>query len=407
MKRLHLLKMSRRCVMERVFVVVRYLGMLWIAMGMLSSAYAQTVFNRTLRESVYKVNVTITDRFARTETIPVVLTVYRPPIEGRFPLMILNHGRASAAERSKQPRQRYAQEVKYFISKGFVVIVPTRIGYGETYGTLDPEDANACRLPTLAVKDEALYRQIMATYEFAKTQDYIDTTQWVVAGQSLGGYTTVTIAKRAPPGLVGAINFSGGFGGSPEERRANPCGAHSWEQSLTTTPSARAVPTLWVYWLDDWFWGNVIPQRWFNAFIKGGGVGELVQLPALTGNSHYGFSRNRSAWAPLVDQFMAKLPLQLSALTLQVAAIPSPTGYARPEDYDKVPYIKYAGLARYKEFVTTKNSPRAFAINRDGKWSYAAETDDASEIALENCNNNAQSPCALYVVDSDVVWKPQ
>lgn len=90
-------------------------------------------------------------------------------------------------------------------------MVPNRIGYWESYGDFDPEHS-ACR--SIAAMSIAASEQVLAAVAFAKTLGYVDTSRWLVAGQSVGGLTAVATVGRSPVGLLGGINFSGGTGGS-------------------------------------------------------------------------------------------------------------------------------------------------------------------------------------------------
>jgi dienelactone hydrolase len=371
-----------------------------------ASAQNQEALDSELRESIARVEVTVTDLFSRSETKPVVMTIFRPPGEGKFPLLILNHGRAVEAKRHLQGRQRFNTQARWFVERGFVVMVPTRIGYGETYTAFDPEYVDACRQnPKLDRKDEALYRQIMATYNYAKTLDYVDASRWLIAGQSLGGYTTVAIARRAPEGLLGALNFSGGYGGDPENRKDNSCSPQAWETSLANKVSDSAVPILWIYWKNDWYWGETTPKKWFKAFQTGGGKGDFIHLNPIRGDGHAGFFQDQKNWVPVVEQFLQALPLSLTpvALTKPILA-PPPSGFAGLEQIDKVPYLNDSGREGYKNFLQ-KSFPRAFAINEDGRWGWSNGQWDATNRALNFCNQKAQKPCRLYVVDDDVVWQ--
>jgi dienelactone hydrolase len=372
-----------------------------------SSASAQMLeqLDQELRESIARVDVAVTDLFSRTETKPVVMTIFRPPGEGKFPLLILNHGRAVEAKRHLQGRQRFTTQARWFVERGFVVMVPTRIGYGETYTPFDPEYVGACRQnPTLDRKDEALYRQIMAAYDYAKRLDYVDASRWLIAGVSLGGYASVVIARRAPDGLLGAINFSGGYGGDPENRKGNSCSPQAWETSLANKVSDRAAPNLWIYWKNDWYWGETTPQKWFNAFQTGGGKGEFIHLNPIRGDGHAGFIEDQKNWTPVVEQFLQALPLSLApvALTKPIPA-PPPSGFAGLEQIDKVPYLNDSGREGYKNFLQ-KSFPRAFAINEEGRWGWSSGQWDSTQRALNQCNQKAKKPCQLYAVDEDVVW---
>jgi hypothetical protein len=56
------------------------------------------------------------------------------------PYLVLNHGRPANGNLAGMQRQRYSDNSRYFVSLGFVVLVPTRVGYGESGGP-DVEDS--------------------------------------------------------------------------------------------------------------------------------------------------------------------------------------------------------------------------------------------------------------------------
>ena len=130
----------------------------------------------------------------------------------------MSHGRATTERRAQQARQRFEPLARYLVSMGFVVLVPTRVGYGDTYGDFDPEDHGGCNAMRVEPVATAASDQVIAALSFARTLPYVDASRWVAMGQSVGGLTTVAVAWRNPPGLVGAINFAGGSGGDPERR---------------------------------------------------------------------------------------------------------------------------------------------------------------------------------------------
>jgi dienelactone hydrolase len=168
-----------------------------------------------MREEVVRVNVTLKDLKGRQETRPMPITIFRPPGAGPFPLVVLNHGRAVAGKRAEQRRARFEYAARYFVDKGFVVFVPTRIGYWETYGDFDPEDNWPCNAHSIETTSIAASDQVIAAVKYAKSQAYVDAKRWLVAGQSVGGLTAVVTVGRNPQGLMGGINFAGGMGGNP------------------------------------------------------------------------------------------------------------------------------------------------------------------------------------------------
>src|SRR6185436_8021615 len=100
--------------------------------------------------------------------VEMVVTTFKPDGDGPFPLVIISHGRAAAAvDRAKVPRQRYTDAARYFVQRGFAVVVPTRKGYGETGGS-DPEHSGACVNPAYAPTFDAALESIVPALEWAK-----------------------------------------------------------------------------------------------------------------------------------------------------------------------------------------------------------------------------------------------
>jgi len=185
-----------------------------------AAAPATEVLAKDLQEEIVRIQATVKDLYGHEATKPVPITIYRPAGAGPFPLVVFNHGRAPAEKRARDGRYRPEAVARYLVAKGFVVMVPNRIGYWETYGSFDPEDS-ACR--DIEPMSIAASHQVLATVEFAKTLPYVDATRWLVAGQSVGGLTSVATVGRAPEGLLGGINFSGGTGGNPDVNPGRPC----------------------------------------------------------------------------------------------------------------------------------------------------------------------------------------
>src|ERR1700749_1034243 len=74
-------------------------------------------------------------------------TVFRPPGNARAPLMVMNHGSpASSSERPGMKRPLFTSVSSFFISRGYVVVLPLRRGYGATGGRW-AEDYGPCSNP--------------------------------------------------------------------------------------------------------------------------------------------------------------------------------------------------------------------------------------------------------------------
>ena len=350
---------------------------------------------KDLREEVVRIQVTVKDMYGREATKPVPITIYRPAGEGPFPLVVMNHGRSPADKRALQTRSRPEPVARYLVAKGFVVMAPTRIGYWETYGDFDPENS-ACK--TIEPMSIAASQQVLATVEFAKTFPYVDASRWLVAGQSVGGLTTVATVSRAPAGLLGGINFSGGTGGNPDLSPGSPCNPYITTRYWGDIAKNAKVPMLWMYWENDKYWGPTNPKTWHRAWVDGGGQAQFVGFGPSGKDGHYGVTEDMDHWLPVVDRFLQDLGFDQPA----VATAPPPSGFADLADQSRVP-AGVAGKAAYAKFLDMA-VPRAFAVSTRGGYG-VARGDYAVGRALGNCQRFG-NPCKLYAVDADVVWTP-
>jgi dienelactone hydrolase len=360
------------------------------------SATAAEVLAKDMREEILSIQVTVKDMSGRQETMPVPITVYRPEGDGPFPLVVFNHGRAVAAKRASQGRYRPEAVARYLVAKGFVVLVPNRIGYWQTYGSFDPEYSSCGPIDAMSI---AASDQVLATVEFAKTLPYVDASRWLVAGQSVGGLTTVATVGRGPAGLLGGINFSGGTGGDPDARPGRPCNPSATSRYWGEIAKNANVPMLWIYWENDKYWGPDHPKSWYKAWTDGGAQAVFAAFGPSGSNGHFGLNEDMDHWLPVVDEFLERFGFDKAAIVKP----PKPTGFAAIDAVDAVP-VRPSNKAVYSKFLEMAK-PRAFAVSTKGGFGYASG-DYAAGRALGSCKRFG-NPCALYAVDADVVWTPQ
>lgn len=348
-----------------------------------------------LQEQIVRIPVTVKNLYGREETRPIPITIFRPRGDGPHPLAIVSHGRATQDRRAGQGRQRFEPLARYLVSKGFAVLVPTRVGYGETFGEFDPENAGGCQVMRVEPVSMAASDQVLATLEFARTLPYVDASRWVAIGQSVGGLTTVAVAWRNPPGLAAAINFAGGAGGDPERRPGEPCTPVQIERLWRDKAASVRVPMLWLYWANDKYWGEETPRRWHKAFTEGGAQAEFHSLPAVGADGHGGIGSDMNTWVPIVEAYLARAGFDKPGTITR----PPATAFARIDEIDKVPAT--ARDANYRRFLEAK-TPRAFAIGPSGQSGWATG-DWAMGRALGSCQRRGEA-CRLYAVDDEVVW---
>ena len=380
---------------ERLFKLIAAALLPWCAATALAQAEAPPF--RDLREETRPISVTVKDLYNRQETRQIPVTIFRPKGDGPFPLVIMNHGRAVTDKRALQGVQRFEHLSRYLVGKGFAVMLPTRVGYAQTYGDFDPEASGECRSLRIEPMAIAVSDQVLATLEFAKTLPFIDATRWLVMGQSVGGLAAVATAGRQPAGLLGAVNFSGGVGGDPEKNPGNPCSPQQMASVFGSLGKGARVSTLWLYWQNDLYWGANTPRRWHEAWAHGGGLAEFQSLPPVGQDGHSGVSADMDHWVPLVDDYLARLGFGKPGSM----ARPPPTHFAKVDEVDKLPANQATKDGAYRKFMESK-APRAFALgpNNASGW---ASGDWAMGRALGFCARRGEQ-CKLYAVDDDVVW---
>ena len=235
----------------------------------------------------------------------IVVTVLRDDSHQRGPVALLAHGRpVTPQDRARMGQVKYPGNALWLAEQGFVVVVPTRIGYGVSGGPdLDASgdclDKNYLNALSGAVSQ---YRQVLVTMA---RQAYVDPGHSIIIGESFGGLVAIALAsENGITGLKGVVNMAGGDGGD-YSHLDQPCAPDRLANSLAALGKKNRLPTLWMYSLNDRFWGPLYPQQWFQAFTAAGGRGEFVQMPADKNNGHFIFNRNVLAWHADMERFLS------------------------------------------------------------------------------------------------------
>jgi len=221
-----------------------------------------------------------------------------------WPVLILNHGRAGTTQgRADLGRAQYSVASRWFVERGFLVAVPTRIGYGVTGGP-DIEDTGYCAQKNYPPGYAAAAAQTVTVLEWLRTRKEVARDRAVVAGQSFGGTTAITVASMNVPGVRATINFAGTGGGDPKGRPDDPCAAWKLKELFAGYGKTSRIPTLWIYSENDHYSGPKLPREFFEGFREAGGAGEFVQFPPTGEDGHSLFTREPGWWQPKVLEFL-------------------------------------------------------------------------------------------------------
>ena len=261
-----------------------------------------------LQEEQFDLPVAVQDGYGKRVEQSIRVTVFSDDTNPQpAPVLVLNHGRAAEAQdRAAMGRARYTDVSTFLVGRGFIVAVPTRVGYGASGGE-DVEDTGPCTRKNYAPGFAAAARQTQAVLDAVRRRPDADAGRGIVMGQSFGGGTAVAVAALNLPGVQGAINFAGGNGGNPKTQPQRPCAPQLLERIFRGYGEVARTPTLWIYTENDMYFGPTYPKQWFGAFSAGGAPAQFVQFPPHGDDGHALFTRFPQVWQPRVTEFLESL----------------------------------------------------------------------------------------------------
>ena len=332
-------------------------------------------------------------------TIDLETTLYKPDGDGPFPVVVINHGKAAGNPRF-QNRYRPGRAARYFLQRGYAVVVPMRQGFSKSGGSY----IAGCHVEA---NGRLQAEDVKATLDWVREQPWADKDNLLVVGQSHGGWTTLAFGALKYPGVKGLVNFAGGL-------RQEGC--FQWKEQLAdgaaTYAKETTLPSLWFYGDNDSYWDVPTWQAMAGRYKASGADMRMVAFGNFGTDAHAMFNSQGGAriWEPEVTRFLQRvgLPYQATSSATKFAAkpgipVPPATKYASVLDEMKVPYVKDGGREGYKSFLG-RDMPRAFAVSPQGAWGWANGGDDPLQRALDNCNRQQKGECKLYSVDDQVVW---
>jgi dienelactone hydrolase len=264
-----------------------------------------TTSHAKLVEEVIKVPVVVKNNYGKEVAQDIVVTVfYESTAPKPYPVLVLGHGReVEAVARAAMGRAKYSVNSRWLTQLGFMVAVPTRVGYGESGGE-DVEDTGECRRKNYPPGYLAAAEQTLKVLDTLRQRPDAAKDRAIIMGQSFGGTTAITVAAMNPPGVQATINFAGGGGGNPETQPQNPCATALLERMFGNYGKTARMPTLWIYAENDMFSGPKFPKEWFDAYKAAGGTGEYTLYPNDPKYGHGLFTQAPDVWRPRVLEFL-------------------------------------------------------------------------------------------------------
>lgn len=231
----------------------------------------------------------------------------RPDLPGPVPLAIINHGSPSqaAARGGMRPQPCSAEAVRWFLDRGFAVLLPLRRGYGADAGEWS-EGFGRCDRPDYVAAGRQSARDIAAAVAHGRRLPGIRPGGVLVVGQSAGGWGALALAADPPEGVAAVVNMAGGRGGWAGGRANAVCGENRLVAAAGQFGRTARLPTLWLYTANDSFFGPDLAAALHRAFTEAGGAARFQPMPQFGRDGHSLFfgAGGSAAWGPVVERFL-------------------------------------------------------------------------------------------------------
>lgn len=207
----------------------------------------------------------------------------KPPGTRRFPLALLSHGapRDGADRPAMNPSRAHAQAME-FVRRGFAALVVMRRGYGTSDGAF-VERAGPCEKRDYFTAGNISSDDLRAAIDSMSGRTDVTTQGMIAVGISAGGFASVALAARPPPGLDAVISFAGGRGSRSDN---DVCSPDALVAAFASYGKTARVPMLWIYAQNDKYFGPDLARRMHAAFIGAGGRAQLIEAPAFGEDGH-------------------------------------------------------------------------------------------------------------------------
>lgn len=236
-------------------------------------------------------------------TLRLETSIYKPSGEGRFPLVVLNHGSTGMGASPTSRSYRFLDLATFFLDRGFAVIVPMRKGRGKSEGSYAESEARSCDVANWPSGVNSAIEDLDGILDWATKLPYVDSSKIVLSGISRGGYLSVAYPVRGAfrANVVGVINFVGGWvsSGCPQDFNL---------ESYSAFGAKTKLPMLWLYAENDSYYSVDAIKGYATAFLAAGGNAELKLYSGIPGNGH-NLATSESAWGMDADKYLKSLHL--------------------------------------------------------------------------------------------------
>jgi dienelactone hydrolase len=229
-------------------------------------------------------------------------------------VVVMAHG-TFPNNRNAKPGRCEGEAMRWFLDRGFIVVMALRRGYGATGGDwvegIHHKPGDDYVRPGLETA-----RDIAATVDYTTALPFARSQAAVVIGQSGGGWGTIAYNSIPHPRVTALVSMAGGRGQSIIDGVRRP-ELGVWRPDLLIDAAGQfgrsaTTPMLWVYSENDKSFAPAIASSLYDAFTRSGGRAEFDQVGPYRDDGHRLFvgPGGSQIWGPLVDSYLARQPAQ-------------------------------------------------------------------------------------------------
>jgi dienelactone hydrolase len=241
-----------------------------------------------------------------------------PDDNARQPLVIISHGSPrAAADRATMTAGMYADQMLWYVRRGWTAAVVLRRGFGHSEGGW-AEDYGSCQHADYFHAGLEGAKDIAASIEALAQYPNVDISRTLAVGVSAGAFATVALTSNPPPQLVAGIVFAPGRGSLASDQ---VCDEDDLVSAFGTYGKKSPLPLLWISASNDHWFGPAVVGKTLTAFNAAGGHATFFAAPAFGEDGHYLFESREgiTIWEPTVENFLSANKLTFVESPLDLA----------------------------------------------------------------------------------------
>jgi dienelactone hydrolase len=205
---------------------------------------------------------------------------------------------------------------RWFVDRGYVVVIPQRRGHGATGGEL-AESVGTCETADHYVSGQIAADDIAATIDYMIGQAFVSPRNVVVVGISTGGWASLALASRNIPSVASIVNFAGGRGGHAYGRPNAICNYDGLLSTANLFGQTARQPSLWLYSENDSYFSPEVALALARQWQLGGGKAQTHIFSAQNNDGH-AIADGRAdwdLWGDVLEEFIGHHRNDLEAST--------------------------------------------------------------------------------------------